>query len=377
MSKKAVKIFIFLGVLALTVSGCSFSTTSSSKSSTGGNTTTDNSIFVSENNGDIWKPMVSVATVNARPETIGNLNVSAMAMDPQDSRAIYVGGYERGLYYTYNILNGWNQVSGLPTDATINDVKVDPQNKCIIYAAVANRLYRSADCSRNWTQVYYDNNLGVQVTTIAVDHYNPRNIYIGTSRGEIIKSIDSGDAWRTIQRLEEEVARLAISPLDSRLIFAATIHNQVFSFNSNTDTSAINPEDLERNFLVENWWDMRGMLKNYDLGKNFKDITICAKDGMVFLATDKMILRSNDNGSSWEDLKLIPPEKDAVIGAIAVNPQNSNDIYYVTNTTFYRTLDGGTSWTTKNLPTARAGRFLLIDFKNPNIIYLGTVKLKD
>jgi photosystem II stability/assembly factor-like uncharacterized protein len=242
---------------------------------------------------------------------------------------------------------------------------------------VANRLYRSADCSRNWTQVYYDNNLGVQVTTIAVDHYNPRNIYIGTSRGEIIKSIDSGDAWRTIQRLEEEVARLAISPLDSRLIFAATIHNQVFSFNSNTDTSAINPEDLERNFLVENWWDMRGMLKNYDLGKNFKDITICAKDGMVFLATDKMILRSNDNGSSWEDLKLIPPEKDAVIGAIAVNPQNSNDIYYVTNTTFYRTLDGGTSWTTKNLPTARAGRFLLIDFKNPNIIYLGTVKLKD
>jgi hypothetical protein len=29
------------------------------------------------------------------------------------------------------------------------------------------------------------------------------------------------------------------------------------------------------------------------------------------------------------------------------------------------------------LPTKRAGRELLVDFKDPNVLYLGTVRLKD
>jgi photosystem II stability/assembly factor-like uncharacterized protein len=263
----------------------------------------------------------------------------------------------------------------LPT-ATVNAVAVDPKNKCTIYAASANRLYRSADCNRTWKQIYFDNNPGVTVTTIAIDHYNTGNIYIGTSRGEIIKSIDSGGAWRTIQRLDEGIARLIISPLDSRLLFTATVKNRIFSFTSNTNTNPANSEDLEQNFLVENWTDLNDVLTDYDIGANFKDIIVSPRDGGIILATEKLILRSPDNGITWENIKLIQPDKDAVINAVAVNPQNSKDLYYVTNTTFFRSNDGGATWMTKNLPTKRAGRELLIDFNNPNVLYLGTVKLK-
>ena len=51
-------------------------------------------------------------------------------------------------------------------------------------------------------------------------------------------------------------------------------------------------------------------------------------------------------------------------------------IYYVTNTTFYRSLDGGINWSSNKLPTSRAGVKLLIDSKNPSIIYLAVRQIK-
>jgi len=370
MPQKKLKLVLALLSLVLVLSACSVTT-----SSTGGSGGTDSSLFLSTDAGNTWRSVAAVPTIDGRLNSISDVNVNIMTMDPQDPLAIYLGTYDHGLYYTYNATKGWVAVSGLPT-TTINDIRVDPKNKCIIYGALANRVYRTSDCARTWTQIYFDNNAGVTVNTIAIDHYNTANLYIGTSRGEIIKSIDSGTAWRTIQRLDDGITRLLISPLDSRLIFVASAKNKIYSFNSNTDTNAAYSDDVTRNFIVDNWTDLNAVLSDYDLGASFKDIVINANDGSIFLATEKLILRSPDNGITWENIKLLQPEKDAVINAVAVDPQNSSNIYYVTNTTFFKSTDNGTTWTTKNLPTSRAGRELLIDFNNPNNIYLGTVKLK-
>lgn len=371
MFSKTLKLIVGLAALGLLTSACSISTTSSGNNQAA----VDSSVFLSTNRGDNWQPADSIPSTSGRPQSLGNLNVNLITMDPEDSAALYLASFDQGLFYTYNIKDGWNWVDGLPK-ATVNDVKVNPKNKCIIYAAISNRVYRSVDCARTWTQPYFDNNPGVSVNAIVIDHYNPQNIYIGTSRGEIIKSIDGGDSWRTIQRLESGVARLIISPLDSRLIFVATDKNMIFSFTSNTNTNAANSADLEQNFIVENWTDLNDVLSEYNLGSSFKDIVVCAKDGSMFLATEKVILRSTDNGITWESIKLIQPDKDAIINAIAVDPQNSNDLYYVTNTTFFKSIDGGTTWITKKLPTKRSGRELLVDFNNSDVVYLGTLQLK-
>lgn len=361
----------FLGaLLVLLSSACTISTTS-----TGTTADKDSSVFLSTDRGDTWRIATALKNANGRQENINDLNVNLMTMDPQDSLAIYLASFERGLFYTYKVTEGWNFVPSLPA-TTINDVKVDPKNKCQLYVATSNRLYRSVDCGRNWAQVYFDNNPGVNVNTISVDHYNPKNVYLGTSRGEIIKSIDGGESWRTIQRMNEGASRLIVSPLDSRLIFVATLKNRIFSFSSNTNTNPATSADIEANFSVENWTDLNDVLSEYNLGTSFKDLAVGVKDGAMFIATDKLILRSRDNGVSWENIKLIQPEKEAVINAIAVDPSNSDNIYYVTNTTFFRSADGGVTWTTKKLPTKRGGRTLLIDFNNPNVIYLGTIKLK-
>ncbi len=363
---------VLVGVTLLS-SACTISIGSGGLS--GSNNANDGGVWLSADKGNTWKQMSLIPSVTGKPGSLGGVDVGVLTADPQDSNAVYLGTVGKGLYYTYNVNNGWNEAKGLG-QGTVNDVKVDPKNKCTLYVAIANRLYRSQDCGRTWQQTYYDNNPGVNVTTIAVDHYNSDNIYIGTSRGDIIKSIDRSVSWRTIQRVNESLARIIISPQDSRLIFVTTVKNNVYSFNSNTVTNANNSADIDRNFAVDNWLDLSAVLKDFNLGANFRDIVVCAADGSLFLATDKAIVRSPDKGVTWESIKLIPTEKDAIINAVAVNPKNSQEIYYVTNTTFFRSLDGGATWTTKKLTTTRAGWDILIDMANPNNIYLGTKKLQ-
>src|SRR5680860_1419803 len=254
--KKSSKNFALVALLiagSFILSACSISTNST-------DTGVDSSVFLSTDGGSSWREAVNLAGTG-EVKTIRNVNVNVMTFDPQDNLAVYLATRADGLYYTYNVaLNGWIKVDGLP-NTLVNDVEVDPVNKCIIYTAISNRLYKSVDCSRNFEEVYYDNNLEVSVKDIAIDHYNPNNIYIGTSRGEIIKSIDGGATWRTIHRLNDGVSQLILSPVDSRLAFVATTKNQIFSFTVSSTTSANDPIALERSFAIANFTDLNPVLK--------------------------------------------------------------------------------------------------------------------
>jgi len=336
----------------------------------------DGGVFVSGNKGETWKHMPYIPTISGAPGSIASLDVNKMIVDPSDSAAVYLATIEDGLYYTYNVGRGWNKVLSLPGNVTINDVAIDYKDKCTIFAALENKLYRSEDCSRNFDQVYFDNNEGVSVMAVALDHYNPKIVYIGTSRGDILRSMDGGISWRAIQRLEDGVKKILINPKDSRSVFVATVKNGVYRFNSAGGASLEELEQYRNQFDNTNWTDYGKELKEFSLGVNFKDLIYSYSDGSLFLATDKVIVRSFDEGQSWTKLSLLTPESDSSINAIAVNPQNSDEIFYVTNTSFYRSFDGGNTWNVKKLPTTRPGNSLLIDFNNSSIIYMGIKKLK-
>ncbi len=359
----------FLAIFTLSLSGCSlsFNTQDKAGSDFGG-------VFVTANKGDVWRQMSLMPTVTGSPDNIGHLDVSNLVVDPSDPAAVYMTTLNDGLYYTYNVTKGWHHADTLPR-ATINDVAVNAKNKCNIFAAIGNKLYKSVDCSRNWSEVYFDNNPSVQVMAVAVDHYDGNSVYIGTSRGEVIKSLDGGATWRTIQRLNDGVRRIAVHPTDSRIVFVASVKNGLYRFNSNEAVNLDQLSEYQNKFDGTNWMDLNAELKEFNMGFNFKSLEF-SSDNNMFLASDKVLLKSTDSGASWAKIKLITPEKETAINALAVNPKNANEIYYVTDTTFYRSVDGGNTWTTKQLPTTRGGNALLVDPENTDVIYLGIKKIK-
>ncbi len=347
--------FLFLLIIPIVLlSGCSISFQGSDGSGT------DGGVFISGNKGNTWQQRVLIPTTSGKPGSIAPLNNYALSMDPSDNKALYFASVDNGLYYTYDQGVSWNYVEGLGK-VTIRDVKVDPKNKCIIYSAIQNKVYKSYDCSRTWEEVYYDTDPTVTVNSIMIDHYNSDNVYIGTSRGEIIKSTDQGASWHTQNRFGNIVKKIIMSPFDSRIIFVATQDKGLFrSFNSG-----------------DAWQDLAEQLKDYPESNAIRDVKFSLTDpGLLYMATNYGLLKTVNHGDTWSSINLITPEKGAIINALAIGPTDSNEIYYVTNTTFYRSQDGGANWATKKLPSTRAGRVLLVDPSNPNILYLTILRTK-
>jgi photosystem II stability/assembly factor-like uncharacterized protein len=177
----------------------------------------------------------------------------------------------------------------------------------------------------------------------------------------VIKSSDRGESWKTLSRFKNNIKKIVISPHDSRIIFVATAQKGI---HRSTDNGV-------------SWTDLSENLKEFKDSKNLRDLVVSeSQSGLIILATRYGLLKSINNGDSWSKIELITPEKKAIINTVVLNPKDAQEIYYVTNTTFYRSLDGGESWATKKLPTTRAGWKLLIDPEDPSIIYMGVKKVK-
>ena len=343
-------LFILLIPLLLISTGC-FSLATNKKAappSPGG-------IFKTLNKGINWQKKDLIPTVTGQPGSIVGLDTASLVMDPSDHNTVYFGSVGSGLLYTYDGAETWQHVAVLGA-STIRSIAVDPNDKCTIYVTTGNRTLMTGDCSRTWEQIYFDNQANVTVNTVAVDRFNSNFIFIGVSRGDLIKSSDQGKSWQTIHRFASAVRRIIIDPSDSRQMYVFTANNGIQkSENSGTD-----------------WTSFSDQFKDTNIGSNLNELVLFADNpDTIFVSSDMGIIKSEDHGATWAKLKLIQPQNQAGVNTIAVNPQDFNEIYYVTNASFFATHDGGDNWTPIPLPTARAGWKLLIDPEQPNVIYLG------
>lgn len=348
MFKKA--IFIFFSLLLL--GGCVQFQTGESEDMGG--------VFVSNDRGDHWKNMSLIATPGSEVKSIKTLDAYDIGIDPSYRRAVYFASESNGIFYTYDIRDGWMAMENFPKDKA-QAVSVNPEDKCVIYAASYNRVYKTEDCGRIWNAVYYDNEDDTVISDVTIDHYNTNRIYISTSRGDILQSVDRGESWRVATRTDDYATGVFVNPRDSRIVFATTRKEGVFrSLDGGYSWSA----------LEEKMEDFDNSSRTRDIGFSYNN------DDVVFLATNYGLLRSEDNGETWGRIDLVSPEEDAIINDIAISPKNDQEIYYVTNTTFYRSVDRGQTWSTIDLPTTRAGRRITIDPEETNLIYLGVYTKK-
>lgn len=326
---------------------------SSSKSSTGG-------MWVSQNAGGSWTAMHALPSA-AGVGSMGNVDILSFAVDPSDSSALYAGSKGSGLFVSLDGGATWTRPEEKEVSSgTILDLAVSSNDVCTYYVLKADRLMKTTSCGREFdTQTYVEGRTNEALTTFALDWYNPNILYLGTTAGEILKSSDGGETWTAAYSVKDSISALEISNADSRFVIAG-----------GQRTGLYRSEDGGANWisLEDALDDMRGADRVYALAQS--------GDGTQLVASTKYgLLTSGDKGLTWKGVPLLTASGDVTISALAVDPDEKNTIVYGTPTALYVTTDGGSTWSTEELPTSRAASVLHV--MEDGSFWLGVQTLED
>lgn len=353
MKKSLFFIVLALAVVVLAGQGCVINPFASTPAKTEGG------VYKSLDKGETWGSAANLWTLGAA-RNFKTISFNEISLDPQDHNAVYAASAEGGLFYSYNAGAGWFQPEQIK-GGSVTLAAIDPRNKCNIYAVIGGLILQSLDCNRTYGAIYQETRSEVAVRTLAIDYNNSNIIYAGNSAGDVLKSTDRGHAWVVIKRWENSVEKIIINPLNTNILYLATSEKGIYR---SGDAGA-------------NWTDLNQGLKQYAGAYTYCDLLLMdAKAETLLLSSQYGLIKSGDAGLTWTALNLLTPPGGADIKVVAVNPKNSNEIFYATPLTFYKSADGGVKWETKKLPSTRVPATLLIDPVAPSVFYLGFAPVK-
>ncbi|MDD3284662.1 MAG: YCF48-related protein [Patescibacteria group bacterium] len=348
-----IKIRLALLMIPLFLTGCVINFNN-------GKTSIDSGFFVSFDKGKTWTQKTEFFTVGDDKVFFKTANVTFLKLDPKDPKAIYLGTVGDGLLYTFNSGNGWFKT--LSGKGAINDIAIDPKDKCTLYVAVVNKIYKSDDCARNWDEVYVEGLPNQTINAVAVDYFNNNKVYFATSGGGLFKSTDYGKSWSSINWFNNPIKKIIINPKNSSKIYVATNTAGIFK-SSDEGATWLNISDVIKD-------------KNKDIN-SYRDLEIdLTKDDALLYANKYGLFYSADGGVSWKEYKLLTKPNAINIYSIAMNPNNAKEIYYTTAKALYKSSDGGDEWTNESLKTSKTPVDMMISPLDSNIIFIGVREIK-
>ncbi len=345
------KLFRFgAAIAALTLTGAGCLGGGSTAVTTGG-------IWQSTDATASWEQSAVVPTATGT-SSLENVDVTTFAIDPQDSSAIYAGTAANGLFYTLDGGASWQRPEEpLANTGAILSIAVSSKDVCTYFVAKADRVMKTVDCGRSFTTgAYVESRAKESVTALALDWYNPSTVWVGTSAGDIIRSVDGGASWTTLSRTDSAVTAIAVSGADSRIVFVGT---KTSGLQRTTDGGAT-------------WVSFEKTLKDYKSSDRVFSFAQNTNGTSVVMNTQYGPLLSKDKGATWSGVSLISASGEVRIYSVAVAPDNGDVIYYGTDSTINRSTSAGSAWTTNDLPSTRAAMALLVDPEDSTHVYLGS-----
>lgn len=228
------------------------------------------------------------------------------------------------------------------TSGRLSDVEVDPNNPSVWYvAASSGNLWKTENRGNTWTPIF-DKYGSFSLGAVVVDPKDSNVVWLGTGENNnqrsvafgdgLYKSTDAGRTWKKMGlENSEHIQNILIDPRNSNVVYV----------------SAIGP-------LWSAGGD-RGLYKTTDGGQTWKAVlTISPDTGVTDVVMDP---------KRPDTLYAAALQRRRAVGQlIGGGPESA----------IYKTTDGGAKWTklTKGLPTVEMGRVGLgINWRNPNIVY--------
>lgn len=319
-------------------------------------------VFRSADKGDSWEQKNSYPTPQG-VKSLAGARVYRLFTDPSDPNAIYMATRGQGLYYSYDRGDSWRFADAM-VNKYIYGVVVDPSDKCTLYVTDGANIFKSDDCSRTWKTVYTETR-GQKITALAISPSSPAVVYASLFSGEIVQSADAGASWRVIKKFNAAIQVVATDPQSPGRLYVASVDN---GFARSDDGGAT-------------WTSLTEGLRAFNDALVFYRLFLNpGQKDSVFWLSKYGLLRSDDAGKTWKEIKLLSPPGGVNIYSFAVSPKNQKEMYYVgtvfddkgaSRSTFYKSTDGGVNWVTKKLPTNTIPVTILVHPIDTNVLIMG------
>jgi photosystem II stability/assembly factor-like uncharacterized protein len=313
-------------------------------------------VWKSTNAGRTWTPIFDSQPV---------ASIGAIAVAPSDPNCVYVGtgesdmrdsiSFGNGMYKSTDAGNTWRRI-GLDNTRQIARVLVDPKNPEVVFVAAMGHaygpspdrgVYRSRDGGATWQKVLYKGD-GVGAVDLAFDSSNSQVIYAAlwaTRRppwyvynpsispgGGIFKSADGGNTWQQLTSglPSESFGRsgIAVAPTNSNRVYAV-IDAKDGGFYRSEDAGAT-------------WSKISGDNRVWGRGWYFGKVGVDPKNPDIVYVSNTSLYKSVDGGQSWIPIKGAPGGDD--YHQLWIAPEDPNRMILASDQGAIVTVDGAATW---------------------------------
>jgi photosystem II stability/assembly factor-like uncharacterized protein len=330
--------------------------------------------------GGVWK--TTDGGINWEPITDGSVfgtgSVGAIGLSDSDTNTIYVGMGESairgnvshgdGVYKSTDAGKSWKHI-GLEDTRQISRIRVNPKNPDIVYVAAQGHVwapnqergvFRSKDGGKTWEKVLFRSDKAGACDLI-IDPTNPSVLYAGLweayrkpwtleSGGPgsgIFKSTDGGDTWTEITRNQGlpkgtiGIVGVTVSPANSERLWAIVEAEDGGVFRSDNGGKTWTKTNEQRNLRQRAWYYSR--------------IYADPKNADTVYVLNTGFYKSNDGGRTFSGIGV--PHGDN--HDLWIAPDDANRMIESNDGGANVSFNGGRSWSEQDQPTAQFYRVAL------------------
>ena len=286
---------------------------------------------------------------------------------PGNPSLYYFGSVGGGVWKSTNAGATWEPIFDGQPIASIGAIVLAPSDPNILYVGTGeadmreditygNGMYKSTDAGKTWTHIGLDDSQ--QIGRVLVDPKNPDIVFVAAlghafganaERG-VFRSTDGGKSWQRVLHKDDDTGAidLAFDPESSKTIYASLWQARRPPWNVYPPSNGPGSGLYKSTDGGTTWTQLKNGLPTEGVGRI--GIAVAKTDhNRLYAVVDAKhggLYRSDDAGQSW---KLMDSEQRIwgrgwYFGVVEADPKDA-DVVYITNTTVYKSTDGGHSFT--------------------------------
>ena len=258
--------------------------------------------------------------------------IDRVAVDPTDSKIIYIGAPSGGLWKSIDRGKNWRCLTDYLPTLGVSGIAINPKNPREIYISsgdgdggytYTSGVFKSLDGGETWDITGFEVDLTKRENTVdlVINPENPNILFVSSSLG-LYKTVDSGETWKQVAA--GAWYDISLKPGDPETVYVSQ-RAALYVSRDGGETFQKNAVELSGGILI--------------------DVTPANPEIVYVVAGEKGTFKSTDSGATFVKVADLPVKQESLryMFALAVSPADPNELHFGTFES-WKSTDGGLTW---------------------------------